>query len=294
VKPATYQRVCRVALWALVAIVITGAAVRLTGSGLGCSDWPTCEEGKLIAPMEFHAMVEFVNRTITGVVSLAVIVAVAGSLLRRPRRADLTRWSLALVAGVIAQIIIGGIVVLSELDYSAVAVHFLVSMWLVAAAIVLVERAGRPDDEPPRRWQPWGGWTIALATAVLVSGAVVTSAGPHAGDPEVERLPVDLGVTVRTHSVLVWTFLVVVAALAWSERNGPARVPFTQLLVAITIQGGIGYLQYFTGVPAMVVLLHVAMATLVWAMTVRTVLRTAAPVEVTEPAPLAMAGEALR
>jgi cytochrome c oxidase assembly protein subunit 15 len=86
----------------------------------------------------------------------------------------------------------------------------------------------------------------------------------------------------------------VVAALAWSERNGPARVPFTQLLVAITIQGGIGYLQYFTGVPAMVVLLHVAMATLVWAMTVRTVLRTAAPVEVTEPAPLAMAGEALR
>lgn len=276
-QPATYHRVCRVALWALVAIVITGAAVRLTGSGLGCSDWPTCEQGQLVAPMEFHAMVEFVNRTITGLVSLAVIVAVAGSLLRRPRRADLTRWSLALVAGVVAQIIIGGIVVLSELSYSAVAVHFLVSMWLVAAAIVLVERSRRPDDEPPRRWQPWGGWTVALATAVLVSGAVVTSTGPHAGDPEVERLPVDLGWTVRIHSVLVWTFLAVVAALAWNERHGPARQQFTQLLIAISVQGGIGYLQYFTGVPAMVVLVHVAMATLVWSMTVRTVLRTAEP-----------------
>ena len=145
---------------ALSAIIVTGAAVRLTGSGLGCSDWPSCEEGEFVASLSFHPMVEFVNRLITGLVSFAVALAVLGSIRRTPRRKDLTAWSWSLVAGVVAQIIIGAAVTLSELKYSVVAVHFLVSMALVAASTLLVHRS-REGDGP--RIPVVGPWSRRLA-----------------------------------------------------------------------------------------------------------------------------------
>ena len=131
VSPRAYRRITLLALCAQVFIMVTGAAVRLTGSGLGCSDWPTCEQDRLVAPFEYHAMIEFLNRTITGLVSIAVIAAVLGSLLRAPRRADLTWWSLGLVAGVVGQIVLGGLTVLFELQPPFVIAHFLLSMVLV-------------------------------------------------------------------------------------------------------------------------------------------------------------------
>src|SRR5687768_8308296 len=112
--PAAYRRVTLAAVLALGFIIVSGAAVRLTGSGLGCPDWPTCADGRVVAPLEYHAMVEFVNRTVTGLVSVAVMVAVLGSLVRRPRRSDLVWLSLGLVAGVAAQIVLGGLVVLFD------------------------------------------------------------------------------------------------------------------------------------------------------------------------------------
>src|SRR4051812_28831288 len=115
IGPSTYAKVTLAALVLLVLIIITGAAVRLSGSGLGCSDWPSCEQGQLVAPLELHPMIEFVNRIITGLVSLAVIAAVLGSLFRAPRRRDLIWLSLGLVAGVIGQIVLGGITVLVDL-----------------------------------------------------------------------------------------------------------------------------------------------------------------------------------
>src|ERR671929_88312 len=115
ISPAGYRRITFLALVALGFIVVTGGAVRVTGSGLGCPDWPTCARGRVVAPLEYHAMIEFVNRTVTGAVSVAVALAVLGSLLRTPRRPDLTRWSLGLVAGVVAQILLGGLTVLLEL-----------------------------------------------------------------------------------------------------------------------------------------------------------------------------------
>jgi cytochrome c oxidase assembly protein subunit 15 len=139
-SPRAYQRITIVALVALVFIIVTGAAVRLTGSGLGCSDWPTCEENSLVAPLEYHAMIEFVNRLITGLVSAAVIVAVLGSLIRQPRRRDLTWWALGLVAGVIGQIVLGGLTVLFELRPPFVIAHFVLSMVLVWNAVVLHQR----------------------------------------------------------------------------------------------------------------------------------------------------------
>lgn len=276
ISPALYRRVCVVALWALCGIVVTGATVRLTGSGLGCRDWPKCEPGSVVAPWEFNAQVEFINRLITGLVSVAVIVAVGGSLLRRPRRQDLTRWSMALVAGVVAQIIIGAFVTKSDLQYSVVAVHFGVSMVLVWAAVVLVDRAGRPDGTPPRTARPgWANAIFVAAVAVLCTGPIVTSTGPHAGSEDVRRLPLDLGAVTRVHSLTVWVLCALVGWVAWMHRAAPRgqlRTHVVELLAAVVIQGGIGYLQYFTGVPAVLVAAHVAGATVVWVLTVRLVL----------------------
>ena len=137
ISPAAYRRITMAALVLLTAIVVTGAGVRLTGSGLGCTDWPRCTDRTFTPSSDLNAKIEFYNRMITGLVSVVVIVAVGASLLRNPRRRDLTRWSWSLVVGVVAQIVIGGLVVLSGLTYSVVALHFLVSMVLVGAATVL-------------------------------------------------------------------------------------------------------------------------------------------------------------
>ena len=290
--PGQYVMITRIAVGALAAIIVTGAAVRLTGSGLGCSDWPVCEKNRLVAALEFHPMIEFVNRLITGIVSVAVIVAVLGSLRRRPRRRDLTRWSTVLVVGVVAQILIGAVVTLSKLEYSVVAIHFLVSMGLVWAACVLVDLAGRPDGmaQVPRRWMRETRVIVGLATAVLVSGALVTSAGPHPGalpdgagvEHAVRRLPIDFTSIVRIHSILVWCLCAVVvvtaARIATGRLSGVGPTgtrALQELLVAVLAQGAIGYIQYFTGVPALLVAVHVAGATLVWIMALRLAFATA-------------------
>ena len=145
VKPSAYRRITLWTIVALGAIVLTGVSVRLTGSGLGCPDWPSCDDQ--FFPTEenqYHAWIEFGNRLVTGVVSVAVVLAVLGSLWRVPRRNDLVWWSLGLVAGVGAQVILGRWVVTSELEPWVVIAHFLLSMVLLWNAIVLHHRA---DEE---------------------------------------------------------------------------------------------------------------------------------------------------
>ena len=146
VSPQRFALIARWALWALVAIVITGTSVRLTGSGLGCSDWPNCEPGEFVPAADFHGWVEFGNRLVTGAVSVAVIAAVCASLWRVPRRMGLVWWSLALVAGVLFQIVLGAVTVLTHLSPPIVMSHFLASQVLVAAAVVLHWRACERDD----------------------------------------------------------------------------------------------------------------------------------------------------
>lgn len=295
VSPSTYRRITLLALLALCGIVLTGAAVRLTCSGLGCSDWPTCEEDRLVAPLEYHALVEFVNRTITGVVSIAVALAVLGSLRRTPRRRDLTWLSLGLVAGVLAQIVVGGVAVLTELRPEWVITHFLLSSLLVWDATVLHHRAGRPDDE--RGGPPAGSSARApdvlrrLATAVpivaivvIAAGTVVTGTGPHGGDPEVERLAFSIREVVRVHAAAGLVLLGLVGALVAAivrRRGGPrpaAQVPpgllvKVEVLVGLLLaQVGVGYLQYFNGVPPLWVALHVALATAIWVVAVEVAL----------------------
>ena len=271
-SPRAYQRITLLALLALTFIIVTGAAVRLTGSGLGCSDWPTCESNRLIAPAEYHAMVEFINRTITGLVSVIVIVAVLGSLVRQPRRRDLTWWSLGLVAGVVAQIVLGGLTVLFELRPPFVIAHFVVSMVLVWNAFVLYQRAGH-DGAPglplvPQRIRTLGRLLVAAATVVVLTGTIVTGTGPHGGDEHVARLGFDITIVARIHSGAMWVVLgLAVFTLVSLRRHGTASVVDSRariLVAAIAVQGIIGYVQYFTGVPTWLVLLHVIGSLVVW------------------------------
>jgi cytochrome c oxidase assembly protein subunit 15 len=283
-SPRAYQRITLGALTALTFIVVTGAGVRLTGSGLGCPDWPTCSGGRLVAPAEYHAMVEFVNRTVTGLVSVAVMLAVLGSTLRRPRRRDLTGLSLGLVAGVAAQIVLGGLVVRFHLYPPLVMGHFVVSMLLLADATVLHHRAGLPDTGVDR--SVVGPEQLVLARLLVVSaavavllGTVVTGSGPHAGSHDgelVERLPFDVGDVARVHSLSVLLLVGVTLFLVRSLRlagAAPSLLMRVQVLLGVLLaQAAVGYAQYFTGVPALLVAVHVLGASAVWIATMRVVL----------------------
>lgn len=300
-SPAAYRRITLVALWSLVAIVVTGAAVRLTGSGLGCSTWPGCEPGELVphGASSHHAWVEFGNRLITGLVSVAVVLAVLGSLRREgPRRRDLVWLSWGLVAGVVGQILLGALVVTLHVHPIVVQGHFVVSAVLVADAVVLHHRASRPDgpDGGPEGTTPVVGpvglrlarVAVAMAALVILAGTLVTGAGPHAGDLDAERLDVAVRSVAMLHSGLTWVFLAVVVALVLRMRREMAGAGAmergTALLAVLVLQGGLGYLQYLTGVPELLVGLHVLGAMLVWAASLRVLLA------LSEPLPLPAVG----
>src|SRR4051812_2436254 len=278
-SPRTYRRITLVALIALGFIVVTGGAVRLTGSGLGCPHWPTCDNDLVrVGPSDWHKTIESVNRTITGIVSVAVIAAVLGSLVRRPRRRDLVWLSLGLVGGVIGQIVLGGLVVLFDLYPPLVMGHFIVSMLLLADATVLVHRAGLPDApaggrEPvvPTEVRTMSSLLVAAAALVIFLGTVVTATGPHPGsngDQVVERLPFSLHRVAQLHGIAVILFLAmtVLTAMSLVRAGAPAAIVrrVELLLVLIVLQAAVGYTQYFTGVPVLLVGIHIAGASMVW------------------------------
>ena len=283
---AAYRRVTLIALVALAFIIVTGGAVRLTGSGLGCPDWPNCDNGRLVAPLEKHAMVEFVNRTVTGLVSVAVIVAVLGSLRRAPRRRDLVWLSLGLVAGVMGQIVLGGLTVLFDLAPPLVMGHFLLSIAILADALVLHWRAGQPDHVPVRplvapELRSLGRLVTAAAALVIFLGTVVTAAGPHGGDEETPRLDVPLHRAAQIHgfAVVLLLALVVTMLVLLRRADAPAAVQRrgAVLLAVLVAQGAVGYAQYFTGVPVLLVGIHIAGAVAVWSAAVRFQLGLAGP-----------------
>lgn len=298
-SPAAYRRITLVALWSLVAIVVTGAAVRLTGSGLGCSTWPGCEPGELVPHGEssYNAWVEFGNRLITGVVSVAVVLAVLGSLRRVGRRRDLVLLSWGLVAGVVAQILLGALVVKLHVHPIVVQGHFLLSALLVADAVVLHHRASRPDgpDGRPEPTTPLVGQVglrlarvaVVMGALVMLAGTLVTGAGPHAGDADAARLDLVVRSVAQAHSALTWVFLAVVIALVLRMRRemvGDAAMERGSALLAVIVaQGGLGYLQYFTGVPELLVGLHVLGSMLMWAAVLRVLLGLAEPLPVAPP-----------
>jgi cytochrome c oxidase assembly protein subunit 15 len=285
ISPGRYRTITAVALGLLITIVVTGAAVRLTGSGLGCDDWPNCNDQRFVDVSSTHSAIEQVNRLFTGLVAVAVMAAVLGSLRREPRRRDLTWLSLGLVAGVLGQIVLGGITVLVDLHPLAVQSHMLLSQILVAVAVVLLRRAGEPDGarrstvDPVTRRLTWG---VAGSTAVaIVAGTVVTGAGPHAGDEEVQRFGVDIADAARVHGTTVLLAVALAALLGLRVQRRPTerqalQGPLSSWIFVAVLQGAIGYIQYFNDVPELLVGVHVAGATALWSMTVWLVLSTRA------------------
>jgi cytochrome c oxidase assembly protein subunit 15 len=226
-------------------------------------------------------MVEFVNRLITAAVSIAVAAAVLGAVARRPRRRDLLWLAWGLVAGVVAQILLGAALVLADLDPRFTIGHFLLSSALVADAVVLVHRASADGGDPRARRLPLADQlsrrlatlAVVLGAGITVTGTIVTGTGPHGGDTRAARLGFVVEDVARIHSLTVWTFLGVIVALGvvLARREGAGlrlRATRTVLLLAVA-QGAIGYVQYFTGVPPLLVGVHVLGATLVWAAAVR-------------------------
>jgi cytochrome c oxidase assembly protein subunit 15 len=274
-SPATYRRITLVAAVLLGVIIVSGGAVRLTGSGLGCPNWPTCGPGRFTprGASDVHGMVEFINRTFTGLVSVTVIVCVLGSLVRVPRRRDLVWLSLGLVAGVIAQAVLGGLTVLFDLEPPFVMAHFMLSLVVLTNAIVLHRRAGQPDGARRVMVAPavrrLGAVLVAVAAAVVVTGTVVTSTGPHGGDRKAPRFHLNLTDVARVHGVTVMTFLGLILLMVGLVRRTRAPRSVQQrigvLLAVCVAQAAIGYIQYFNGIPELLVGFHIAGATSVWA-----------------------------
>lgn len=289
-----------------VLIVVTGGAVRLTGSGLGCSTWPQCEPGSFVPvihdEMEFHVFVEYGNRMVgmllglTGI-ALAVLMTLAVRRLGRPEQ---LRWlAYAVIAVVVLQGVIGGVSVWLALHPAIVGSHFLLSGALLATSTVLAVRWFEPDGVA----RPVGsltvrrlGWLLAvLAAAVVVLGVIVTGSGPHSGDDEVGyRFAVDPYLMAKLHAASVWVFLAALVAMLVTVLR--ARPPLPQvrrwilILLGVTLaQGLIGYVQFFTGLPEILVGAHMLGAALLIVATIRTVLtlRERQPVAAALPEPAA-------
>ncbi|HET8619012.1 MAG TPA: COX15/CtaA family protein [Acidimicrobiales bacterium] len=276
VSPLAYRRIVLAALASLVFIMVTGAAVRLTGSGLGCSTWPTCEPDSFTprSASDTHGMVEWVNRLITGAVMLFTVAAVLGARWRSPYRRDLFRVSLGLPLWVFANALVGALVVWLHLSPVSVIGHFLLSLGAVANAVVLYERAthGVPDPGGARTATPpivaAGRALVAAACVVIVTGTLVTGSGPHAGDERADRLDLAVGDVVRVHGVAMVVFLALTALAVRRAHQGDAAPAVVgrlhELLGVLVAQAAVGYWQYFTGVPAWLVGFHVLGAALVW------------------------------
>jgi len=272
VSQKTFRTVVGTALASLSVIIFTGALVRLTGSGLGCADWPRCNATKFVDVSSGHTLIEQANRMFTGVVSFSVIAAVLLAHFRKPARRDLVLLAWGLVLGVLAQIIIGGIVVLTGLNPFANMAHFLVSLALVANAFVLFRRSG----EEPSTYFRTGPARLVLAIRLvvcssavsLVTGTVVTASGPHAGDEKAARFGFALTSVARVHSVsvLVTIALIVFLGVRAKQLRSDANTQdaIQALLLAAVFQGAIGYAQYFTGVPVALVAVHIVGATALW------------------------------
>ena len=281
--PVFYRRSAALAVAALAVGIVSGGAVRLTGSGLGCRDWPGCTVTSIVAPLQYHAWIEFGNRLVNVLITIGVVLVAIAAFRRRPRRRDLVALSGGLVAGIFAEVVLGGETVLHKLAPPFVMAHFLLAMVLLVNAVVLYHRARQPEDVvgPPK-----GSATLlparrlvrpshvvasrcmlGLTAVVVVLGTVVTSTGPHAGAPGVRRFGFSLHTVAQLHGTSVEVLLAVTVATLWSmhrSRVAPAVLRRGEvLLVVLVSQAAVGYTQYLTGDPVLLVGVHIAGATTV-------------------------------
>ena len=299
-SPTTYRRLALATLVSLVAVTVIGAGVRLTGSGLGCSTWPSCEPDSFTprSASDTHALIEFANRLVNAAIGLVSIAAVVGARLRSPWRPDLFRWALGVLAWVLANGLVGALVVWLHLSPVSVIGHFILSLGAIWNAQVLHDRASRdrpvaPGTRHRAATPPFVAacrWLVAAAGLVLVSGTVVTGSGPHAGDERADRLAIEVGTVARVHGLTMVLFLALTVVVVRMAHRGEAEPEVAQrsheLLVVLVAQAAVGYWQYFTGVPALLVAFHVLGAALVWIAVLRLWLSLAPPMTSPAPAPV--------
>src|SRR4051794_19996541 len=276
--PAVYQRVAEIALAALTLIVFTGAAVRLTGSGLGCPDWPKCYGG-VAPPLETHAWIEYGNRLISGFVGLAAVAAGVLAFRRRPFRRDLAVLGVLLPLGVVSQAVLGGFTVRNHLAPGFVMGHFALSMLLLIAAVALAWRANHEPGSRPRSADRVGVWSVRallpLGAITIFAGTAATAAGPHAGGRPHERIHrLDfygndtLSWAVHQHGTMAAIFGVaaVLVFLLLRRRGADPQVrrAVGAMVALLAVQGAVGGIQYALELPAEVVWVHVALACATW------------------------------
>ena len=291
-------RLQRAFAWAAVVanglITVTGATVRVTGSGLGCPTWPECQPGSLVPTgredlSPVHQAIEFGNRTLTSVVLIASLGTFLLIWLAKPRRTPLVKLAAVLPAGVIFQAVWGGLTVLTGLAWWTVAPHMLVSLVLLFVSIAVLVRLDETDDPPvpvvPRPLQLLTWATVVVLGALCVAGTLVTAAGPHGGDEDTPRLELPVRVLAQVHADLMFTYigLLVAMTVGFLAVKAPRRLLVRAgVLIAVTAgQGLIGLVQYATGVPEALVVAHVLGAVLLTAAAASVALatRTRGPAE---------------
>jgi cytochrome c oxidase assembly protein subunit 15 len=278
ISPQLYSKVTLVALGALSLIVLTGAGVRLTGSGLGCPDWPKCY-GQTVPPLNTHAVIEFGNRVLTGFVGLAVIAASILAWFRKPFRGHLALFGALLPLGVIGQAILGGLVVRYHLAPGLVMSHFILSMLLLDAAFALAWCSRYEPWERRRSDDRLGVWAvralIPLGQLTIAAGTVATASGPHAGAHAgqlVRRFTFEgtgtLEWVVQRHSAIaaLFGFSAIAVWFLLRRPGGDRRAlkPLTAVIGLLALQGVVGGLQWFLKLPGELVWVHVALATATW------------------------------
>jgi cytochrome c oxidase assembly protein subunit 15 len=278
----TVRRLALATVMANAAIVVTGGAVRLTASGLGCPSWPRCTDTAYTPEGSAHGFIEFGNRLLTFVLAAVVIATLVAVVRHEPRRRPLVHLATALVLGIPAQALLGGITVLTGLNPWTVMAHLLLSMMLIALSVVLYRRTGEGDRAPTLVVpEPLRRLTLALLGVVAVTlalGTVVTGSGPHSGDVEAGRTGFEPASVSQLHADLVMLLIGLSIALWFALRavNAPPEpVRAAALLLAAEAgQAAIGWTQYFTDLPVALVAAHLAGACLVLIAACRVVLAT--------------------
>ncbi len=268
-----FRRLTTVNLVLLVAIIVSGAVVRLTNSGLGCRDWPNCSADQFVNVSTHHAAIEQLNRIFSGAIGIPIALALIGAYQLQPRRRDLVRLAWILFGLFWGEAILGGISVQVKLAWFSIMSHFLLALALVSVALRMRQRAR--EAEGPRRpiVTPFARRVVAVVyvwtIAAVIAGTFVTAAGPHGGDREARRLTRPIVDVVRVHGALVDALVVLALLTAWvlARSRAPRRVLVTAslALAAMVAQGVLGYVQYFQAIPAVLVGFHVFGAVIVFA-----------------------------
>jgi cytochrome c oxidase assembly protein subunit 15 len=272
VSTTAFRRLALASAVSLFVVITTGATVRLTGSGLGCEGWPGCAEGAIFPEKDYHAFVEFGNRVVS---VFPILLSLGTAVFALPRAlpswAKWTAWAAAL--GTLAQAPLGLATVRLDLHPVAVMSHFLLAIAVLACAIVVAVEARRQEvgDAPPLvpGWFARAGLAFAaLALVVVVSGTVVTAAGPHAGDPDVVDRLWRLDQAVWLHVRVTAVFGLALLALLWYLRRNPLRRVAYVLVAVVLAQMLVGEVQWRSSLPWWLVLVHVSLATAIWSVTV--------------------------